>query len=437
PNTCKNVTVSTVPSTAVAPNGAIDFDSDSVNDLQVIATGACGSIPNALDPLGAVQWTAVSQDYRTVGIGDVGTPSSASTFCHPVADLFETGVVESSNGSIVKFWTPQNTGGSGVRFEFQILLNPVDPPDSDFTFTTYDLLAFFTDTSANDAASSWSWDFDDGQMSASQNPLHAFASADTYNVCLTASNVGGAGPTTCKDVTVSTVPSTAVAPGGFIDFDSDSVNDLQILAIGACGAIPNLLRPLGSTTWGSVSKDYRTVILSDAPAIASTSDFCHPAADLFSTGFVKTPGAIVKFWTPENTGSGVRFEFEVLSVIGDPLTFFTVNPCRLIDTRGADGPALAALSDRVFTAAPSCNIPSSAKAISVNIAVTGATAAGHLRFHPGGTAVPAVSTINYASGQTRSTNAVVSLNSSGELAVYVGQAGGLVHLIVDVNGYFE
>lgn len=434
--TCKNVTVATVPSSTVAPGASFDFDGDTINDIQVLATGACGSIPNLIDPLGTVKWGSVSKDYRTVTIGDVGTPSSTSNFCHPVASLFDTGVFETSNGSIVKFWTPQNTA-SGIRFEFAILFNSVDPPDSDFTFSTYDLLAFFTDTSTNDDPSSWSWDFDDGGTSTSANPLHVFASAGTYNVCLTASNVGGTGSTMCKNVTVSLVASTTTAPGGTIDLDGDAVPDLQVIATTECGSISNKLRPLNAAKWAATSDDYRTVTLGDAPTPTSTSDFCHPVADVFSTGFVKTAGALVKFWTPQNDGSGVRFEFAVLSVTGDPLTFFTLEPCRLVDTRGADGPALAAMADRAFTIVGKCGIPSTAKAIAVAAIVTGATSSGNVRLHATGTAVPGTSSINYVSGQTRSNNAVVAISGSGELSVYVGQISGQVHFILDVTGYFE
>jgi hypothetical protein len=40
--------------------------------------------------------------------------------------------------------------------------------------------------------------------------------------------------------------------------------------------------------------------------------------------------------------------------------------------------------------------------------------------------------------QTRANNAVVSLNGSTEMAAFVGQPPGTtVHLIIDVNGYFE
>jgi hypothetical protein len=123
------------------------------------------------------------------------------------------------------------------------------------------------------------------------------------------------------------------------------------------------------------------------------------------------------------------------------LSFYTVAPCRVVDTRspaGAfGGPSLAAGTDRTFTIAGACGIPATAKALSINIAASGATTAGNLRLHPGGTPVPLAAAINYAAGRTRSNNGFVPLNDLGVLAVFNGQASGTVDLILDVNGYFE
>jgi hypothetical protein len=121
--------------------------------------------------------------------------------------------------------------------------------------------------------------------------------------------------------------------------------------------------------------------------------------------------------------------------------FHTLNPCRVIDTRDAiaplGGPALTTGSDRVFRIAGTCEIPLTAKAVSVNMTVTGSSAPGHLRLHPGETSVPPASSINYSEGQTRANNAIVRLNEMGELAAFVGGAPGTVHFILDVGGYFE
>jgi uncharacterized repeat protein (TIGR01451 family) len=125
------------------------------------------------------------------------------------------------------------------------------------------------------------------------------------------------------------------------------------------------------------------------------------------------------------------------------LGFFTLVPCRVIDTRGLGapigGPAMQGQETRTFAVVGYCNIPSTAKALSINATVTQPTAQGHIRLFPAGGSAPTVSSLNYVAGQTRANNAIVSLNSDGKLAAFVGgqPAGTTVHLIIDVNGYFD
>jgi hypothetical protein len=45
--------------------------------------------------------------------------------------------------------------------------------------------------------------------------------------------------------------------------------------------------------------------------------------------------------------------------------------------------------------------------------------------------------MNWRPGQTRANNSIGPLGPSGDLAVRVDQASGTVHLIIDVNGYFQ
>jgi hypothetical protein len=83
-----------------------------------------------------------------------------------------------------------------------------------------------------------------------------------------------------------------------------------------------------------------------------------------------------------------------------------------------------------------CGVAADAKALSVNIAVTGPTATGHLRIYPVG-ALPIAAAINYSTGQTRTNNAIVSLGGNADLIVGCFQGAGSAHFILDVNGYFK
>jgi hypothetical protein len=141
---------------------------------------------------------------------------------------------------------------------------------------------------------------------------------------------------------------------------------------------------------------------------------------------------------PDPVGTN-NSETEVTTVAG--LGYFTVIPCRVVDTRGGapiGGPALEGQATRVFAIAGHCGIPATAKSLSLNVTVTQPVAAGNIRLFPAGGSPPLVSTINYASGQTRGNNAIVPLAEGGQVAAFAGQAAGTtVHVILDVNGYFE
>jgi hypothetical protein len=127
--------------------------------------------------------------------------------------------------------------------------------------------------------------------------------------------------------------------------------------------------------------------------------------------------------------------------IYDPGNLFTLTPCRVLDTRNPTGPygspALLAGQSRIVVLAGRCGIPASARAVSLNLTVTAATAPGNLRLYPADQALPSTSTLNYAAGQTRANNAIVGLSASGALAVRCSQAAGTAHAILDVSGYFE
>jgi glucose/arabinose dehydrogenase len=139
------------------------------------------------------------------------------------------------------------------------------------------------------------------------------------------------------------------------------------------------------------------------------------------------------YYVAINTGRVYRIDYT--------LDFFTVTPCRVFDTRDPagpwGGPSLVGGQDRTFTIAGRCGIPSTARAVSVNVTVTGPTAPGFLTLFPAGGPPPLASTINFRAGQTRANNAVVTLGGAGDIVVRAGMPSGTVQVILDVNGYFD
>jgi hypothetical protein len=69
-----------------------------------------------------------------------------------------------------------------------------------------------------------------------------------------------------------------------------------------------------------------------------------------------------------------------------PTSFYTVTPCRVVDTRKPAGPTksptLGANAARTFPIIGICGIPSTATAIAINVTVVDETDYGHLRIYP-------------------------------------------------------
>lgn len=121
--------------------------------------------------------------------------------------------------------------------------------------------------------------------------------------------------------------------------------------------------------------------------------------------------------------------------------FFTLSPCRIIDTRNANGPlggpALSSGPLRDFSVFGVCGIPVTARALSTNVTVVAPTNLGFVRFSPGCEA-PVTSVVNFSANQTRGNNALLSISDAGVLTSNAFVSGnGTVHVIVDVNGYYQ
>jgi streptogramin lyase len=165
------------------------------------------------------------------------------------------------------------------------------------------------------------------------------------------------------------------------------------------------------------------------------TEFPIPTADGEPLGIAAGPDNAL--WFTESNGIKIgRIPVEA--------AYYTVTPCRVVDTRGngftgAYGPpSLAAHADRTFVIAGQCAIPVGAVAVSFNYTITNPTALGDLRTLPGGGTLPLVSTMNWGVTQTRANNAITPLGLSGDITVHVDQVTGTtVDLIIDVNGYFK
>jgi hypothetical protein len=132
---------------------------------------------------------------------------------------------------------------------------------------------------------------------------------------------------------------------------------------------------------------------------------------------------------------------QIVNPVPTPVQFVPLTPCRVVDTRNADGtfggPAIGGNSFRSFPLSLSgnpCAIPSSAIAYSLNVTVLPQTTLGYLTIWPSGEGQLIVSTMNSPDGRIKANAAIVPAGMpSGSVSVYVTNT---TNVILDIDGYF-
>jgi uncharacterized protein (DUF1800 family) len=167
----------------------------------------------------------------------------------------------------------------------------------------------------------------------------------------------------------------------------------------------------------------------------NASNMNFEAGDVLANGVIAPVGA---------EGKVCVFASKLTDVIVDLVgwfpdqTFSGLTPTRLIDTRSAGKGVKLAESDTLRLAFRDDRdsalpvIPQAAKALALNVTVTGADAPGYLTVWPCGSARPPSSNLNFAAGQTVANNVVAPMGTGDELCVY---ASASTHVIVDLSGW--
>jgi hypothetical protein len=121
-----------------------------------------------------------------------------------------------------------------------------------------------------------------------------------------------------------------------------------------------------------------------------------------------------------------------------PLQFVPVTPCRVVDTRWANGPLggpeIQGQTSRDF-ALPNgvCSIPNTAAAYSLNVTVVPHPTLGYLTVWPAGQPRPVLSTLNSPDGRVKANAAIVPAGDNEAVSVY---ATDTTDVILDIDGYF-
>src|SRR5664279_2813017 len=121
-----------------------------------------------------------------------------------------------------------------------------------------------------------------------------------------------------------------------------------------------------------------------------------------------------------------------------PGSFVSLNPARVLDTRGGFGaagpvPANGSISVQITGAA---GVPATgASAVVLNVTVTSPVGNGFITVYPEGTSTPNASNLNFLTGQTIPNLVVVPLGTNGKIRLANGSPG-TTQLIADVAGYY-
>ncbi len=191
----------TVTLTATNPCGTSTFTQTVT--IATPPTAGFSATPTAdCGPL-TVQFTSVSSANSTDFFWEFpgGTPTT-STAQNPV-------VVYNTPGTYSVTLTVSNAQGSNSATQTNYITVFEDAAAS-FTSTTNGASVQFTNTSSN--ATTYLWDFGDGNSSTTENPTHTYTTDGTYTVTLTASNSCGASTTT-QTVTITTPPTAGFTAG--------------------------------------------------------------------------------------------------------------------------------------------------------------------------------------------------------------------------------
>ncbi|MEO8503968.1 MAG: integrin alpha [Acidobacteriota bacterium] len=209
---------------------------------------------------------------------------------------------------------------------------------------------------------------------------------------------------------------------------------------------PSCARRL-SPAWGNLTGSPTGAQETAVSSLTAARLYHWRARVLYQPASVLAAGIIVPPHPPHGPWRRFQAQVSAADVRTESGVFYALTPCRLVDTRGGSpvppigGPILTSGSQRTLTLAGKCSIPLTARAVSLNITAVDPLGRGELVIYPISGQPTDTSAVSFAANRTRANNAVFGLNLSGQIQVlpWVSNPSGpdQVHLVVDVNGYFE
>lgn len=264
--------------------------------------------------------------------------------------------------------------------------------------------------------SALSWPLLAQGTSTQQNPIATFTTTGPHDVTLTVCNPRGCNAVTKTVTVLDPRPSVTSA------------------LVGVATVEVGQAVPLSGTGKGQPPLTFSWRIFLGTDLVQEVSG---------ASGWWQTGGVAPGVYTPVmriTNASGVAESLPLAVTVVAPksLDFYTLEPCRVLDTRF--GSPLGAGTAKILDLAGLCGIPAGARAVAANVTVPAPATQGSVSLYPGNYPAPATSTISFRTGVTAANSAVLPLSTDGTTTLAalanLGGGTGTVNLVLDVAGYF-
>ncbi|MEZ5142206.1 MAG: hypothetical protein R2726_06755 [Acidimicrobiales bacterium] len=162
------------------------------------------------------------------------------------------------------------------------------------------------------------------------------------------------------------------------------------------------------------------------------TDYTSP--DIFSPGWI-TPGPDGNLWFTDggNTISTISPGQNLFHPLGAPTRILDSRP--LPEQVGPYNTPWGPGTTRAVTVAGVAGVPADATAVTLNVTVTGTTAASFLTLWPAGAPRPTASNLNWSAGQTIPNAVTVKVGADRKINVF--NPSGTANVLIDVVGYYD
>ncbi len=176
---------------------------DLISGCEVESSVAVGTTVDPPDVAAGTDAPISCENLQLVLAGE-GAPNNSVSWTTPDGNILSgsdtyTPTVDAPGIYIIEVTNPTN---SCSNLDSVLIINELNPASSGFQYQTSGLTMIGTDISTGSNLSGWLWTFGDGNSSTDPNTVHNYATAGTYQVCLSVQNGCGVSEV-CQPVEVT------------------------------------------------------------------------------------------------------------------------------------------------------------------------------------------------------------------------------------------